>query len=126
MSELAKNPHVAGCTSKTITYRAEFKVEALRQYQQEGLSPNQIFARAGFDLAVLHKKLPSDRIRDWLKIMKARGVAGLVDRAPRSGRPRRFLEPMSDQDKVRYLQAQVEYLKAENAFLAKLRAELKR
>jgi len=38
------------------------------------LSAREIFARGGFDIGILHKKLPQRRIKDWLDNYKKFGI----------------------------------------------------
>jgi len=53
---LLKNPNVADATTNTIKFTPEFKKLAL-QKTEEGMSPNDIFKEAGFDLKLLGKRL---------------------------------------------------------------------
>jgi transposase len=120
IAELLRNRHVAKCTPRSITYCADFKIAAARQYR-EGIPGKEIFRKAGFDLRVIGPDNAKFRVRDWLRIFKARGVEGLrIDARSRGGRPR---TRGSDTDKIKWLEAKVAYLKAENAFLTKLRAK---
>lgn len=122
IAELLRNHHLAKCTPRSITYCADFKIAAVRQYQEEGILGKDIFRKAGFDLQVIGRDNAKFRVRDWLRIFKAKGVEGLrLDARSRGGgRPR---TRGSDADKIKWLEAEVAYLKAENAFLAKLRAK---
>lgn len=122
IAELFRNRNVARCTEKAITYRADFKVAAVRQYKEEGIPAKDIFRKAGFDLRVIGANTPKFRMHDWLRLFKSKGLEGLrVDARGRGGgRPK---AKDSDADKIKWLEAKVVYLKAENAFLAKLRAK---
>ena len=59
---LLKNPNVADATTNTIKFTPEFKKLAL-QKTEECMSPNDIFKEAGFDLKIIGKKTPNNRIR---------------------------------------------------------------
>ena len=122
---LLQNPNVAGCSDKSISYHKEFKISAVKRYH-EGLSPNEIFRQAEFDLDVIGRDVADDCLVRWRRIFKNKGESGLkIDGRTRSnprGRPK-DLANLTDKDRLKYLDAQVAYLKAENAFLAKLRKQ---
>lgn len=124
IASLLENKHVASCSEKSITYRGDFKLAAVRRYQ-EGLSPAAIFAEAGFNLALMGRKTPEWCLKRWRKISNAKGVQGLRNdgRGQHSGGRPPGIARMNEKEKLKYLEAQVEYLKAENAFLAKLRKQ---
>lgn len=119
---LLQNPNVEGCSTKSIRYRKEFKLLAVRQYQQ-GVSPSEIFRQAQFDVQMIGPEVPDDCLLRWRRIFKERGEEGLrVDGRAKSktgGRPKTTWQ--NDQEKIEYLEARIAYLKAENDFLAKLR-----
>ena len=121
---LLENENVAKCSEKSITYSPEFKLNAIRQYYDCGLSPVQIFVDAGFDLSMIGKQTPKYCLRDWKRVHRKNGADGLLkERRGRSkggGRPK--TKNLTDQEKIEKLEATVAYLKAENDFLAKLRA----
>lgn len=123
---LRRNRHVLRASERSITYRPDFKLEAVKRYR-EGLPPSAIFQEAGFDLALIGRKTPKWRLARWLRIFNTRGAAGLAKenrgRSSHGGGRQPNLENMSEKDKLKYLEAQVVYLKAENAFLAKLRKQ---
>ena len=124
--DLLKNPNVVKCSSKSISYNQSFKVWAVKQYENRGLTGTQIFKEAGFDLDVIGLTTPKEQLRAWRKIYKNKGLVGLErDGRGRTkgclqGRPKS--KGITDAYKIKYLETQVAYLKAENDFLAKLRA----
>ena len=124
IASLRVNKHVAGCSEKSITYHGDFKLAAVRRYQ-EGLSPASIFAEAGFALALIGRKTPKWCLENWRKIFNAKGAQGLRNdgRGKHSGGRPPGLARMNEKEKLKYLEAQVAYLEAENAFLAKLRKQ---
>jgi transposase len=67
--------HVARCSEKSITYHDDFKIIAVRRYEQ-GWTPSAMFRQAGFDLAVIGKKKPKDCLIDWRNIDVAKGEQG--------------------------------------------------
>lgn len=123
--ELRKNPNVAKCSQKAVTYSKEFKLRAVKQYIDEGISSNEIFRLAGFDRNVIGKNIPKDRISDWKHLYRLYGEGGLSNdrrgKHSNSGRPK--TKGLTEKEKLERLEAQVAYLKAENDFLKQLRAK---
>lgn len=122
INELTKNPGVLCCSEKSITYHNDFKLAAIKRYY-EGLSPTLIFTAAGFNLALIGEKTPKYCLHRWLALYRQKGEAAFT-RETRGGPGRRVSERrMTDKEKIKYYQAQITYLKSENAFLAKLRKQ---
>lgn len=112
---------VSKCGEKAITYTKEFKLKALKQYE-EGMSPTEIFREAGFDIKMIGEKIPRKSLGRWREIYRRKGLVGIqTDTRGRTGRPKKTWG--TDTEKIQYLEAQVAYLKAENDFLVKLRAK---
>jgi hypothetical protein len=121
IATLLENKNVANCSSKSITYSKEFKVLAVKQYK-EGMGSREIFKQAGFDLNLIGIDVPSDRIKQWNKVVRERGEASLYSETRGLGSPGRpKLKGLTDKEKMEYLEAKVAYLKAENEFLTQLR-----
>jgi len=118
---LSQNHNVARCSDKSITYHNDFKIEAVKKYDQ-GIPATEIFKEAGFDWNILGKDTPRYRIRDWRKVFRMKGIDGLAveTRGKGGGRPK--TKWASDKEKIKDLELRISYLKAENDFLAKLRA----
>lgn len=119
--ELVRNINVSKCSTRSITYSKNFKTKAVRLYA-EGLTSREIFSQAGFDLNTVGRYQPKRCLERWNKTWRRKGERGLVaETRGKSGRPKnpKFL---SDADKIKWLEAEIAYLKAENDFLAKLRA----
>ena len=123
MRELLNNRNVSKCSEKAITYAKDFKVKAVKQYNEEGKTAREIFREAGFDLRVIGKSTPKDCLSDWRKIFKTRGTNGLLTETRGGHGGRQKTKGQTDADKIKWLEAKVAYLKAENDFLAKLRAK---
>lgn len=118
---LRANPNVVKCSAKSITYSADFKIKAVQTYYKEGLGPNAIFQKAGFDLTVIGPHRAENCLKDWRRIYKAKGEAGLMhEQRGLNARGRKSKGNQSDNE---YLQAKVAYLEAENAFLKKLKTK---
>jgi len=122
MEQLLSNPNISKCSEKAITYSKEFKIRAVSQYQS-GLTAKQIFNEANLGVELVGENSAKNCIRDWVKIYKTKGVGTLAveARGRCGGRPK--TKWTSDADKIKYLEAKVAYLKAENDFLIKLRAK---
>ena len=121
ISKLLTNKNVIKCSPKSITYRKEFKIEAVKKYYNEGYSPGMIFEEAGFDSAVIHRDKASDCLRRWKIIFNRKGEKELMKegRGRLGGRPKKgFKDRQTD---IEYLKTKIAYLEAENDFLAKLR-----
>lgn len=117
---LLNNINVAKCSERAITYNKEFKVVAVKQYY-DGMSSAQIFIEAGFDLETIGKGTPKDCLKGWRRIYNREGEAGLLCKKRGSGRPK--TKNITPEYRIKRLEAEIEYLKAENDFLAKLRAK---
>lgn len=126
--QLLKNKSVAKCSNKSITYGKDFKLKAIKQYEEDGYSPRMIFEEAGFDLRLIGEHIPKGSLLRWRKIYGTKGVTGLRiearGRSHNGGRPR--TKGLTDADRIKRLEIENAYLKAENDFLAKLRAAKKR
>lgn len=108
---------------KSIAYSKNFKIRAVKLYN-DGLTPTEIFRKEGFDLNVIGKDKPKECLKRWNKVYRAKGEEGLIieTRGRLGGRPKKP-EDKTDADKIKRLEAEVAYLKAENDFLVKLRAK---
>ena len=123
IKELRHNPNVANCSEKSILYHRDFKVLAIEKYRQ-GMPPSWIFKEAGFSLAVIGHRTPEWCLQRWLETFREKGKDGLATDGRKGDYPRgrpKGIKHLSDKDKIKYLETQVAYLKAENGFLAKLR-----
>lgn len=124
---LRSNCNVDKCSDKAITYSKEFKIKATKQYNEEGKTASQIFREAGFDLGMIGRHTPKGCLKCWRRALKTKGIDGLLveqrgrSGGSRKGRPRKLLE--DDRERIKRLEAENAYLKAENDFLAKLRAK---
>ena len=116
---LRGNRNVASCSERSITFSKEFKLTAIDQHNKERSTPKEIFRRAGFDLDVIGRDIPKDCIKRWTRTYRLKGTTGLDTEK----RGRHKDEIMTEKERIKYLEAEVAYLKAENDFLAKLRAK---
>ena len=119
IEKLRLNPCRFNCSIKSVNYTFEFKKRAL-ELSDRGISAREIWLRSEFDTSWWRKGYFRETIRDWKKIVDQKGIEGLI----RSGGIQFDKGPsLNSPDKVKRLELQVKYLKAENDFLAKLRAK---
>ncbi len=119
---LLKNKNVEKCGIGVITYTGDFKVKAVNQYQEDYMTPQEIFVQAGFDIEMIGKNKPKNCLERWNKTFKKKGSKEL--RVSRGGRPK-GRRNLSEKDKLKRLKLEIEYLKEKNRFLAKLRVKRK-
>lgn len=112
---LKSNQNVKSCSEKSVTYTSRFKELAVQQYEA-GLTSSEIFKAAGFDLNLIGKKQPKCCLRRWREF-------GCDDKRGTHRGPRVKIVQNTETDRLKWLEAEVKYLKAENAFLAQLRAK---
>ncbi|MBU4315286.1 hypothetical protein KJ673_02675 [Patescibacteria group bacterium] len=120
---LSSNINVQRCSDRSVTYTTVFKRKAVELYEQ-GFTSTEIFKQAGFNLDVISKIKARETLKGWKRIVKKKGIGGLVEcrgHNNNSGRPK--TKGLSDTDRIERLEIENAYLKAENAFLAKLRAK---
>jgi hypothetical protein len=118
---LSENTNITSCSERYIEYRKEFKLSAIKQYYEYNLTPGDIFRLAGFDIGLIGKDIPQKCLERWRKIFKLKGESGLSVNA--KGRKKKIPKDNTDGDKIKRLEAEVAYLKAENDFLVELRAK---
>lgn len=122
---MRKNKNVLRFREKHITYTAKFKIKAVEQYLNKGMSAREIFILAGFDLNIIGPDKPGYLMHDWLKVFREKGSVGLTKelRGKGGGRRKTALNGLTPKEKIKRLELEVQYLKKENDFLAKLRAK---
>jgi transposase-like protein len=120
ISRFGENPCVLRCSRKSIDYTQDFKVMALEQYKQ-GVSPREIWRRVGLD--TWRSAYPRECMTRWRRISKKKGYGGLKGSSGANSVGRPKTKEVTDADKIKRLELQVKYLRAENDFLAKLRAK---
>lgn len=125
IEELSKNENVAKCSEKSITYSKAFKVDAIRLYAQ-GMASSEIFRQAGFNLSLIGRETPKGSLVRWNRIYRLKGANELNTEARGRGGGRPKIQDTNETDKIKRLETEIAYLKAENSFLAKLRASKKR
>jgi hypothetical protein len=123
--EFGKHPCVFHVSERSIHYTYEFKKRALEMHSQ-GVSPRDIWKRAGFNPDRWKYNYTYSTIKDWRRIVAKRGIDGLAPFGGfqyDGGRVNKNEPVQIESDKLKRLELQVKYLQAENDFLAKLRAK---
>lgn len=122
IARLKKNPCVWSVSERSISYTYEFKKRALTLYSQ-GVKPDEIWKQAGFDISMWKKHYCRYTLKDWRRMVKRNGLESLIrlSGVQADGGYKRARLP--EADRVRRLELKVQYLEAENDFLAKLRAK---
>lgn len=118
IAELRQHPCIFGVSERLVSYTYEFKKRAL-ELHAEGISPNEIWRRAGFDVKIWKQGYCGWTIKDWRRMVQNGGLQRLVN----LGGVQSDRGTKDDKDKMKRLELQVKYLEAENDFLAKLRAK---
>ncbi len=120
--QLEANLHVASVSDRTIQYKGEFKIHAVRE-NLAGKRPIQIFEESGFDLDIIGKQTTNEALKRWRKTYRIYGEEGLLNE--RRGKSNLGGRPKKDDSVERRLakaEARIKYLTAENELLKKLEA----
>ena len=117
---LEDNPNVLHVTDKTIQYAPEFKLKAVKAYQ-EGKTPYEIFLEAGLDPKLIGRDTPKESLKRWRKSYDALGEEGLLsERRGRGSTGRPTTRDLSAEEQLKKAQAKIKYLEAELDLLKKL------
>lgn len=120
--QLRTNPNILRVSTRSITYTTQFKERAVTEYEN-GSTSTEIFNTAGLDRTLVGTDHPTECIQRWRKTVRRAGIAGLVEARGKSSAGRKKRPHHTETDRLKWLEAEVKYLKAENAFLAQLRAK---
>lgn len=114
--ELRRCPAVKSATARMVEFTPEFKRRALAEYTR-GISPETIFREAGVPALLLKKQYARYALKRWRAIARKHGVArfdtehrgreGVAALAKWRDRQKAYAA-MSEKEKVRYLEAEVE------------------
>jgi hypothetical protein len=109
-------------SAKSITYTTAFKEHAVAEYEA-GVTAREIFSRADLGPALVRTDHPKDCLKRWRRVVRRSGTKGLVDARGKQHTNQKKRRINNETDRLKWLEAEVKYLKAENAFLTKLRAK---
>lgn len=123
---LENNPNVIHVSEKTIQYAPEFKIKAVKSYQ-EGMTPYEIFLEAGLDPKLIGTNTPKESLKRWRKSYDSLGEEGLLyERRGRGSTGRPVRRNRSAEEQLKKAQAKIKYLEAELELLKKLEAAERR
>ena len=118
---LMKHPCILKVSERSIAFTFDFKKHALELYEQ-GVSSREIWRQSGLNFR--RSDYPRECMKRWRGIVKKKGLRGLNEESRgirATGRPK--TKGLTDVDRIKRLELEVAYLKAENAFLTQLRAK---
>ncbi len=121
IKELLKNNNVRRCSPKSITYKKDFKLRAVKQYQDDGYSSRMIFEEAGFDIAAIGRKRAKDSLSRWRRTYNSKGEKALMKESRGIPKAKETVKFKNKDQKIEHLETKIKYLNAENDFLAELR-----
>lgn len=122
MRLLESNPNVTHASNKAISYKPEFKLQAVRSYNS-GSTPMQIFLEAGFDVSIIGADTPKKCLKRWRRSYETYGEEGLLmDRRGKASTGRPSSKELTTEEKLRRAEAKIKLLEIENDFLKKLDA----
>ena len=113
---LRSNPWIRTVSPAGRIYYTEAFIAHALQRKKQGDPARETFLDAGIPLHHYASYYSKKIIQQWERQKESPNKALL-----RAGRPKRAQD--SPEERLRYLEAEVTYLKAENAFLAELRAQ---
>jgi transposase len=122
LERLRTNPNILRVSAKSITYTIAFKEHAVAEYEA-GATTREIFRRAGLDPALVRTDHPKNCLKRWRRVVRRSGTKGLVDTRGKHHTNQKKRSINNETNRLKWLEAEVKYLKAENAFLTKLRAK---
>jgi len=122
LERLRANPNILRVSAKSITYTLAFKEHAVAEYEA-GATAREIFRRADLDQVLVGTNHPKDCLKRWRRVVRRSGTKGLVDTRGKQHTNQKKRRINNETNRLKWLEAEVKYLKAENAFLTKLRAK---
>lgn len=117
---LESNPVVSKVTDSNVSFKPQFKIKAVKE-SLRGVSPKEIFLKAGIDLGLFNPDYAKKTIQRWRKIFDDSGEEGLRSdgRGTKAiGRPKgkKFKSP---EEEIAYLKAEIDFLKKLHALARK-------
>ncbi len=110
-SELLKNKYVRNCTNKNITFTKECKIEALK-LEKQWIFRKDIFQELWFPEYVYNSKIPTKSIDRWKRNINRKWI--IEESKWRKKKEKFDISKMSKDEEL-------EYLRAENAYLKELK-----
>ncbi|GEN44725.1 hypothetical protein AHA02nite_05010 [Alkalibacillus haloalkaliphilus] len=120
MEQLEQNPNVDKASDRSISYRSDFKIRAVKENLQ-GKGPQQIFTENGFDLKVIGSKKPGECLKRWRATYNKYGEIGFqTERRGKGSTGRPAEKELTSEQKLKKAEARIAYLEGEVDFLKKL------
>jgi transposase len=117
---LERNEAVQAVTDRTVSFTPEFKIKAVKEYQQ-GKSPTDIFVEQGLDLDLIGPKIPKQCLSRWKSTYAVYGEAGFfTERRGKGSTGRPSVKDQSTEKRLEKAEARIKYLEAELELLKKL------
>lgn|SRR3569832_292531 len=117
---LESNPNILHVSEKAISYKPEFKLQAVQSYNS-GCAPTQIFLEAGFDVQIIGSDKPVKCLERWRRSYRTYGEEGLLlDRRGKGSTGRPSSKDLTTEEKLKRAEAKIKLLEVENEFLKKL------
>jgi len=117
IKEIGKNKNIIKCSSKSITYKNEFKLRCVNKYYKEQYSPVMIFKEAWL-YNLIPKIILDDCLKRWKKVFNQKWELWLT----KESRWRKIL--IKNQQKTVPLKTNkeeyIKYLETKNAYLEEL------
>lgn len=114
---LESNPNVVHVSEKAISYKPEFKLQAVQLYKG-GLTPMQIFLEAGFDMLIIGSDKPKKCLLRWRRSYGTYGEEGLLmERRGKGSVGRPSSKELTTEEKLKRAEAKIKLLEVENEFL---------
>ncbi|QNF29909.1 IS3 family transposase [Metabacillus elymi] len=119
--QLENNPNVNHVSDRSISYKPEFKIAAIKEYKN-GKGPTDIFIEYGFDLDIIGSKKPQQCLKRWRKTYEMYGEEGFKNELRgkgSTGRP--SSKDLTVEDKLKKAEARIAFLEMEKRLLKKVR-----
>ncbi len=109
LEKLSKNIHIKSCTQRYITYTDDFKIKAIKLYN-DWLYPKRIFRDFGFPDFVVETEAPKWALKRWRKKIKEWWFTNLVSSKKwRKKKDNLDISKMNKDEYIEYLEAKVAY-----------------
>ena len=114
MRLLESNPNISHISEKAISYKSEFKLQAVQLYKS-GCTPMQIFLEAGFDVSIIGADKPKKCLERWRRSYGTYGEEGLLmDRRGKASTGRPSSKELTTEEKLKRAEAKIKLLEVEN------------
>ncbi|MEE6453295.1 IS3 family transposase [Gottfriedia acidiceleris] len=121
IKQLEKNSNVSKVSERSISYKPEFKVNAVLE-NLKGKGPLQIFIEHGFDVEIIGKDKPGQCLDRWRKTYKSYGEEGFyTEKRGKGSTGRPSSKDKTAEQKLKKAEARIALLEAEVGVFKKAR-----